>query len=63
MRFLRLESLVLARNVFAALAHASGASPEALRASQDSLALPIYPELGAAQQRHVVGQIREFSSP
>ena len=47
---------------FANLGHGPGAFPEAERAAQDSLAVPIYPELTEAQQYHLVGQIRGFFS-
>ncbi len=39
---------------FATLGHVPGDRPEAERASLESLALPIYPELGDADARHVV---------
>jgi dTDP-4-amino-4,6-dideoxygalactose transaminase len=44
------------------LGHAPGSFPEAERAARDTLALPIFAELTEAQQRHVVSQIREFTS-
>ena len=45
---------------FEELGYQKGDFPEAERASAESLALPIYPELTAAQQEFVVSQIREF---
>ena len=45
---------------FAGLGYAEGAFPVAEAAAQSSLALPIYPELTAAQQAAVVGAIRTF---
>jgi dTDP-4-amino-4,6-dideoxygalactose transaminase len=45
---------------FADLGHAAGAFPVAERAANESLALPIYPELTEAQQAAVVGAIRTF---
>jgi len=36
--------------------------PESEKASRETLALPIYPELTAAQQEFVVEKIREFYS-
>ncbi len=39
---------------FTALGYRAGDQPEAERASAESLALPIYPELGDADARHVV---------
>jgi dTDP-4-amino-4,6-dideoxygalactose transaminase len=45
---------------FAELAHRTGDFSYAETAARDSLALPIYPELGAEQQRYVVQQIAEF---
>ena len=47
---------------FAYLGHKTGAFPESESAAKETLALPIYPELGEAQIRHVVGCIREFRS-
>jgi dTDP-4-amino-4,6-dideoxygalactose transaminase len=34
-----------------------------VRAAQETLAIPIYPELTADQQRHVVQTIAEFYAP
>jgi dTDP-4-amino-4,6-dideoxygalactose transaminase len=45
---------------FAYLGHGVGAYPESERAANETLALPIYPELSAAQLRYVVDSIREF---
>jgi dTDP-4-amino-4,6-dideoxygalactose transaminase len=45
---------------FAALGHAAGAFPEAERATRETLALPIHPELTAAEQETVVACIEEF---
>ena len=39
---------------FAALGYQAGAFPEAERAPRESLALPMFPELSAAQQLYVV---------
>lgn len=38
----------------------SGAFPESIKASRESLAIPIYPELSEERQRHVVESIRAF---
>jgi dTDP-4-amino-4,6-dideoxygalactose transaminase len=45
---------------FAGLGYREGDFPHAEAAAHDSLALPIYPELTAAQQRYVISQIQEF---
>jgi dTDP-4-amino-4,6-dideoxygalactose transaminase len=45
---------------FADLGYAAGAFPVAEAAARSSLALPIYPELTAAQQAAVVAAIRSF---
>ena len=45
---------------FASLGHEPGAFPQAETAAAETLALPVYPELTEAQQRHVVESIAEF---
>lgn len=45
---------------FASLGYKAGAFPVAEAAAQDSLALPIYPELSESQQAAVVNAIRSF---
>lgn len=45
---------------FAYLGHHSGDMPESERAAQETLALPIYPELSAEQLQYVVDTIAEF---
>ncbi len=45
---------------FAELGYREGSLPEAERASRESLALPIFPELSEPQQRRVIGAIAEF---
>jgi dTDP-4-amino-4,6-dideoxygalactose transaminase len=45
---------------FAYLGHAPQDFPESLRASQETLALPIYPELGQSQLQYVADTIAKF---
>ncbi len=45
---------------FAYLKHAAGSFPESERAANETLALPVYPELSEAQLRYVVDCVREF---
>jgi dTDP-4-amino-4,6-dideoxygalactose transaminase len=45
---------------FAYLGHHSGDFPESERAAQETLAIPIYPELSEVQLRYVVDCIRDF---
>src|ERR1700674_1697043 len=45
---------------FAYLGHHAGDFPESERAAQETLAIPIYPELSEAQLRYVVDCIRDF---
>jgi dTDP-4-amino-4,6-dideoxygalactose transaminase len=45
---------------FAHLGYKTGAFPHAERATQETLALPIYAELSEAQQAYVVEQIATF---
>jgi dTDP-4-amino-4,6-dideoxygalactose transaminase len=45
---------------FAYLGYAAGSLPESERAAAETLALPIYPELTAAQQEYVVATLADF---
>jgi dTDP-4-amino-4,6-dideoxygalactose transaminase len=45
---------------FKSLGYRRGDFPQAEAAAQESLALPLYPQLTEAQQRYVVSQVREF---
>jgi dTDP-4-amino-4,6-dideoxygalactose transaminase len=47
---------------FSYLGHKVGAFPESERAANETLALPIYPELSADQINYVVDSIRDFVS-
>jgi dTDP-4-amino-4,6-dideoxygalactose transaminase len=48
------------QDCFAYLGYEAGEFPQSERAAEESLALPVYPELTDAQARYVVGCIREF---
>ncbi len=48
------------QDCFAYLGIKAGAFPEAERAAEESLAIPVYPELSDAQARYVVESIAEF---
>jgi dTDP-4-amino-4,6-dideoxygalactose transaminase len=48
---------------FADLGYQAGAFPHADKAAAEVLALPIYPELTAAQQAYVVEQIAAYYRP
>jgi dTDP-4-amino-4,6-dideoxygalactose transaminase len=48
---------------FAYLGHKPEDFPESLRAAQQTLALPIFPELSEAQLQYVVDSIRDFFRP
>ena len=45
---------------FAYLGHASGAFPESERAAEETVALPIYPELDETQLQYVVDAVADF---
>jgi dTDP-4-amino-4,6-dideoxygalactose transaminase len=45
---------------FAHLGHNPGDFPESEKAAQESLALPVYPELSDSQAQYVVGSIKAF---
>ncbi len=45
---------------FAGLGYSEGDMPESERASKESLAIPVYPEVGEARQRYVVDMIAAF---
>jgi dTDP-4-amino-4,6-dideoxygalactose transaminase len=45
---------------FASLGHGPGDFPEAERAAAEAVALPVYPELSAAQQEHVAATVRAY---
>ena len=45
---------------FASLGHKLGDFPHSEAAARETIALPIYPELTDAEQRYVVGSIRQF---
>jgi len=49
-----------AQRCFVYLGYAADAFPESSRAAAETLALPIYPELTAAQRAYVVARIAEF---
>jgi dTDP-4-amino-4,6-dideoxygalactose transaminase len=51
------------QDCFAGLGYSHGDFPVSEKAALETLALPIYPELSAEQQGHVVRTIREFYSP
>jgi len=45
---------------FASLGHKPGDFPHSETAARETIALPVYPELSDAEQRYVVGSIRQF---
>ena len=48
---------------FASLGYKAGAFPHSESAAQETLALPIYPELTDAQAAYVVDSVRSFFLP
>ena len=48
------------QDCFTALGYKKGDLPVSERASRETLALPIYPELKAREQKYVVDRIAEF---
>jgi dTDP-4-amino-4,6-dideoxygalactose transaminase len=51
------------QDCFAYLLISAGSFPESERAAQDSLAIPVYPELNDSQLRYVAESITEFVGP
>jgi dTDP-4-amino-4,6-dideoxygalactose transaminase len=49
-----------AQRCFSYLSYHADAFPESTRAANETLALPIYPELSREQQRYVVDKVAEF---
>jgi len=47
---------------FASLGYRAGQLPEAERASEEVLSLPVYPELTASQRDTVIDAVREFAA-
>ena len=47
---------------YASLGYSAGAFPESEAAARETLGLPIYPELTAAQQEHLVSIVKKFLS-
>ena len=45
---------------FGYLGHRAGAFPESERAANETLAIPVHPEISDAQARYVVDCIRDF---
>jgi dTDP-4-amino-4,6-dideoxygalactose transaminase len=46
---------------FASLGHREGDFPESERAAKETIAIPVFPELSAAQKRHLAQTLAEFS--
>ncbi len=46
--------------VFASLGYVRGEFPESERAADESLSLPVYPELTDVEQEFVIEKVREF---